>query len=380
MKKRHIIIFLIILFLIGGIILFLSNIKKETLAVGTTLSEIVMAKGDATSSWNVGDSGVYKTNLNSSTGLYHDYRYIGPNVDNYVKFNNDIYRIIGVFDDYSHGVQGKYLVKLIRSRPIGFYTLGVYNTNNLDGIYAGYSDDWTGEGNPDDSSDDVSPFNVNVLLNEFFYNKTYTSSTFGICENWTYYLANLSASSTIYRTEDCSDIVGYGIAPGMRNYIEDVTWYLNGFNSNNSTTNFSIDSVYSCEREGASSVLTCGVSTQGTFSSSTLAKIGLPYASDFLYSSSLYGGETTSVSRQYRSIANLFAYSWLNIANGYSITPNYGLGSRYAIDYWGKLSSFETNASLDIYPTFYLKSSVYVTGGTGAYDDPYIIACGDCNA
>ena len=69
--------------------------------------------------------GLY-TDSNGNT-QYHEYRYVGANPNNYVWFNNDMYRIIGIFDGYSHGVgvtydendntvvtsYGDYLIKLI---------------------------------------------------------------------------------------------------------------------------------------------------------------------------------------------------------------------------------------------------------------------------
>ena len=43
------------------------------------------------------------------------YRYEGKNPNNYVWFNNEYWRIIGVFDSSSHGQSGKNLVKIIRA-------------------------------------------------------------------------------------------------------------------------------------------------------------------------------------------------------------------------------------------------------------------------
>jgi len=129
-------------------------------------------------------SGVCATNsytASDGSTKYHDYRYRGgEGVNNFVWFNNELYRIIGVFDENSHGVEGEYLVKLIRSRTIGSYAWGAYNTTATSGTYSSHKNDWTG------NTIGVKP-NLNVLLNEYFYKKTSTSTTYGACSNWTYF-------------------------------------------------------------------------------------------------------------------------------------------------------------------------------------------------
>ena len=106
--KRKTIISLISVILIISIAILIPNTVQETYAASTTLADkvISLSKG---STWSSGASGVY----NSGSG---EYRYIGANVNNFVKFNNDMYRIIGVFDGAEHGNIGKNLVKLINHR------------------------------------------------------------------------------------------------------------------------------------------------------------------------------------------------------------------------------------------------------------------------
>ncbi|MDD4795494.1 MAG: hypothetical protein PHG03_02920 [Bacilli bacterium] len=82
----------------------------------------------------------FKTTLNnhiisladnsSETGVYNEngYRYQGLDPNNYVSFNNETWRIIGVFDDYTHGIAGENLVKIIRADSIGDYA---WDSNNI---------------------------------------------------------------------------------------------------------------------------------------------------------------------------------------------------------------------------------------------------------
>ena len=95
---------------------------KSSYALSTTLVDTVKNQSQTYNYTEGNGNGVYKTNE-------HEYRYVGANPNNYVKFNDDMYQIIGVFDDYSHGVTGKEMVKLIRARILTSSSYGVYNTD-----------------------------------------------------------------------------------------------------------------------------------------------------------------------------------------------------------------------------------------------------------
>ena len=344
MSKKKIIIIVSIL-LVSITIIVIGFNSKKSYAVGTTLVDTVKALNKG-SSWSAGASGVYYTNS-------HEYRYIGAEVNNYVKFNNDLYRIIGVFDSNSHGKSGE-MVKLIRSRPLGGYSWGVYNSSNTSGTYSNYKNDWTG------TTTGVKA-NLNILLNEYFYNKTDTSSTYGPCTNWTYY--NSSANN---RTDSCSQIVGYGIDESLRGYIETATWYLYGSGTSQSKQNW-----YLCERGGNS----CTGANSGAYSTTTDAKIGLMYLSDYLYASSYYtNSDTTTQSTNYFGNKN-----WLYKGYDWTLTPYASLAN----DVWyvgaGSANTNSTNSPYSARPTFYLKSSVYVTGGDGSFDNPFTLGCSNCS-
>ena len=308
-----------------------------------------LSKGD---SWpaDLTDSGVYATNkytADDGTTKYHDYRYIGANVNNWVKFNNDLYRIIGVFDENSHGVTGKYLVKLIAANPIGGNTWGVYNTSNTSGTYSGSANDWTGKSI-------TTKANLNILLNEYFYNKTNTSSTYGSCSNWTYYV-----SGSNYRTNDCSDIVGYGIDPKYSGYIENATWYLYGSGTSQSKQNW-----YLCERGGNS----CTTSGPNTGDASVTSKMGLMYLSDYLYASGYYSSADTALQSQ-----SLFHNkNWLYKGNEYTQTP-YTSDATYV---WRQGTEAYVDISNGWRPSLYLKSDIKISGGYGTYNNPYILEQG----
>ena len=338
MSKKKIIIIVSIL-LVSITIIVIGFNSKKSYAVGTTLVDTVKALNKG-SSWSAGASGVYYTNS-------HEYRYIGAEVNNYVKFNNDLYRIIGVFDSNSHGKSGE-MVKLIRSRPLGGYSWGVYNSSNTSGTYSNYKNDWTG------TTTGVKA-NLNILLNEYFYNKTDTSSTYGPCTNWTYY--NSSANN---RTDSCSQIVGYGIDESLRGYIETATWYLYGSGTSQSKQNW-----YLCERGGNS----CTGANSGAYSTTTDAKIGLMYLSDYLYASSYYtNSDTTTQSTNYFGNKN-----WLYKGYEWTLTPYASYAYRVWFVNFGSASYSSTHTPTFARPSFYLKSTVSISGGDGTFANPYII-------
>jgi len=371
MNKKVIILSLITILLIIGITITLYKSEKETYATGTTLAEIVKNKGDINGAiWSSGASGVYATNYNNETGMYHDYRYIGGEVNNYVKFNNDLYRIIGVFDDYTHGVDGKYLVKLIRSRLLGGYTFGIYNdTDNV--TYKGYTHDWR--------TTDTTKSNLNILLNEYFYNKIIVSEKYGKCENWTF--VNFEN-----RQYDCSNIIGYGIDEKLRNYIQDdVKWKLYAYDQ--SFKNFTFlditsPEMYLCER-GKLEECTKGPGgiTENVFE---VAPIGLLYASDYGYAS---GYASSNNSAFYiDENRNLAINNWLYKGAESTLSLTLGDANFEGVEY-GNISISEYGMIFrsvvyfpeGMRPSFYLKSSVYVTGGDGSFDNPYTLSCDDCD-
>ena len=354
-KKITITSLFMVIFLVSlGILL--PKTLQSSYAVSTTFADTIMNLA-STSACNASGTGVCATNSYTDNGTtkYHDYRFRGADPNNYVSFNNDIYRVIGVFDSNSHGVEGKYLVKLIRSRILGDYSWGVYNTTNTSGTYSSYKNDWTG------NTTGVKA-NANVLLNEFFYNKTDTSSTYGSCSSWTYYFSGNS-----YKTFSCSDIVGHGIDSSLRDYIEEVTWYLKGYKSNS----YSKQNFYLCERGLSTDTTNCMSANSGAYDASTTSKIGLMYASDYLYASSYFADTaTTTASTQYYGNKN-----WLYKGYEWTITPKAN-SATYAFDV-NNNGSVSYNVAFNgdgVRPTFYLKSNVIVTGGAGTFDDPYTLS------
>ena len=251
------------------------------------------------------------------------YRYEGKNPNNYIWFNNEYWRIIGVFDSASHGVSGKNLVKIIRAESLDGLAWHKSNTN-----------DWT-----------ASSFKL--LLNGAYYNAQDGTSS-GYCYGY---------STTA--TANC-DYTKKGIQSGYRGMIANVTWHLGGYSSTSATSS----AFYGYER---------GTKVYSGRPTSTTGYIGLMYPSDYGYSvlsssctrttnlgsygttcagqSWLYGkgdGWTLTPS----SLLSIFVFHLSNIASVYSNYANGGCGTR---------------------PVLYLDASVYKIDGDGSLNNPYIV-------
>ncbi len=166
------------------------------------------------------------------------------------------------------------------------------------------------------------------------------------------------------KTFNCSNIVGHGIDYNFRNYIEEVTWYLNGYNS----IDYSKQNFYLCERGLSTDTTNCMSGNSGTYDTSTIDKIGLMYASDYLYASSYFEDtSTTTASSKYYGNNN-----WLYKRDDWTLTPKIDNDTLHVfIIGIGNLQFWSPSQGRGIRSSFYLKSNVVVAGGTGTFNDPY---------
>ena len=256
------------------------------------------------------------------------YRYEGKNPNNYVWFNNELWRIIGVFDENSHGISGQNLVKIIRNDSIGGLAWDKNETN-----------DWT----------------ASSLMN--LLNGAYLNSENGTGGEYCY------GYSTSVPAGNC-DYTETGINDTYRPMIENVTWYLGG----NSSTSATAEAFYGYER---------GTTVYSGIPTSTTGYIGLMYPSDYGYSVLASSCARTTNLSSYNK-ATCAGQSWL-YGQGYewTITPfsSYSV-SVFLVDNSGFLSYTNAKYGYSARPVLYLDSSVYVIDGNGSQSDPYIIGMG----
>ena len=267
-------------------------------------------------------TGTYNENIqNVSTG----YRYEGKNPNNYIYFNNELWRIIGVFDSSSHGKTGEYLTKIIRNDSLGGYAWDKSNKNN-----------WATS----------SLYN---LLNTNYYNAT-DGTGGGNCYQY---------STSI--TGNC-DYTETGLQSEYRTMVENVTWYLGGKDDNTYTA----DAFYTGERDSTS------VYSGNT--ASITGYIGLMYASDYGYSV-LSSSCARTIDLISYSTSACGGASWLKKeAYEWTVTP-YSDRSYFSFILDDTADLYSSNASYGsaTRPVLYLKSNVQVYAGDGSISKPYQI-------
>ncbi len=251
------------------------------------------------------------------------YRYEGKNPNNYVLFNGELWRIIGVFDSETHGQSGN-LTKIIRDESIGSYAWHKSNTN-----------DW-------------SAASLKTILNTYYYNS----------QNGTGQTACYFYSTTV--PGNC-DFRYTGLDANARNMIQQVTWKLGGYSSTSATA----EAFYGYER---------GETVYSGRPTTATGYIGLMYPSDYGYSVlSSNCARTTNLSSYNKSTCG--GQSWL-LKNGYewTMTPRSSNSNRvFDVHYNANLGSYYANYGYAVRPTAYLKSSVYIVSGDGSEANPYVL-------
>lgn len=269
--------------------------------------------------------------VNNTSNEQSGYRYEGKIPDNYVWFNDELWRIIGVFDSTSHGVANKNLIKIIRDDSIGALA---WNNSSMA--------DWS----LSDLYKLLNPIEGNSKSGSYYMRKNGTDS--GYCYG----------SSTTKSNCDYSDI---GIDSSYREMIKKATWYLGGQAFYNSTT----DEFYLSERSNT---------TVNSITSETQGYIGLAYPSDYGYAvlSSSCARSTTLDSYGTSGCAD---QNWM-YGKGTERTITHYLsvsGNAFILDSSGRVSQAPTTTGYMVRPTLYLNENVYVIDGDGSITNPYII-------
>ena len=282
---------------------------------------------DSTSKVNLADYIIGLSGTTQGTGQVVNekgYRYEGKNPNNYIWFNNEYWRIIGVFDSASHGVSGKNLVKIIRADVLDGLAWHKSNTN-----------DWTAS-------------SLKSLLNGAYYNAQDGTSS-GYCYGY---------GTTA--TANC-DYTKRGIQSGYRGMIANVTWHLGGYSSTSATTS----AFYGYER---------GTTVYSGRPTNTTGYIGLMYPSDYGYSVLSSSCARTTNLGSYDS-ANCAGQSWL-YGKGYewTLTPRSSNSNNVFYLYIiGRVNYNNASNGYGSRPVLYLDASVYKIDGDGSPNNPYIV-------
>ncbi len=282
----------------------------------------------------------------------NSYRYSGANPNNYVCFGSDaatcpdeyLYRIIGVFDEYS---DGEYNVKLIKA---DYTTSAMLGTVGRD--YAGNYNKVTSyyKGNMDTSEVAAYRWNYDTSVDSMGSN------------NWTTSELNKINLNTNYL-----NYLGSSWSP----MIEDSIWYLGGFN-NDEYRNYNVKQFYAVERDSI------GYGSNPTIygpenANGNSTKIGLMYPSDYGYAA--YPDAWTTDLISYSS-STITQNNWLHMGlTEWLITPNLSVVNQcLRISYNGIAATISANGGYSVRPVFYLKFNISYASGNGTKGSPFRIA------
>ena len=222
-------------------------------------------------------------------------RYVGANPCNYVKVDNEIWRIIGVMNNIDDGTGKKETrIKLIRNESIGEYSWD----SSKSSINRGYGvNEW-------------SQADLMKLLNPGYESESVGGSLYynggsGNCYN------NSNNSTT------ACDFTSSGLKTNLKNLVGNTLWNTgtNGPNDSTSASNGLASHFYSYERSSNNGkICTSGSYCNDTVTRTTTwnGKIGLMYPSDYGYATS--GGSTSNRT----SCLNTELYNWANASDCYN--------------------------------------------------------------
>ena len=356
-----------------------------------------------------------------------EWRYAGKNPDNYIQFNGELWRIIGVMPDmmYCTGTYGSSdecyyenwqsgpLVKIIRNQLISSSTLSWdYKQTGVGSATESYgSNDWS------DSQLMLMLNGTNYLKTAYggnMQNRVGLHSSYTITSNvvkgngYNFYNATYSYldgnGTTIYKPSSAtkssytatSGTLYKKIESSALSKIASVGWGLYGTNSYDTAAEGSPSAFYNKERNIDNTGL--------VYTNSSLpemrpflwfGKIGLMYPSDFGYATN--GGTTydrnvclgyqmsgwSSGSYQTDCALNsyLLFHNITSTAPGTSGTAQWtlspsssGANAVFRVDNGGYVGVSAASGNIAVRPVLYLKAETIFTGGTGKWNDPYTIS------
>ena len=261
-----------------------------------------------------------KTNLAYDETTDNNLRYIGKNPNNYVKFNNELWRIVGSFANISNGTTSSKRIKLVKN---GYaYTGTAFDSNN---------------------SNDYSTSTLKATLNGTYYNGLTTDAknmidnavwnTGGFAPTWN---ASTGSNAANFYAAERSSTVYSGHA---------TTW------TGKIGLMYPSDYLYATSGLSSVSRTTCLSTSAYSSNSNWCASGGGPCAqNDYLFDSSHWQWTITPYSGN-----SLYVFYVDNYGHVYYINASY------------------TGSHGGVRPALYLKPSIEITGGYGTKNKPYTL-------
>ena len=289
-------------------------------------------------------------------------RYVGHNPCNYVSFNNELWRIIGVMNNVDNGTGKKETrIKLIRDEPFWGYSWDSSSSN----INSGYGvNDWSQADLMYELNGDY--LNTNLTENTYWYNEANNKKT-------------LEYDYT------------KGLKKDAQKMIENAKWYLGG----SAYADKNAGKMYLVERSnnvwGSTSGQICddGACPRAT---TWVGKVALMYPSDYGFAvgdTRDIGGNRITASRSDCLAKDLSSFTgnycylndWLWSYSEQSLITPSTRTNHTALYIWGSGGEDDDGNVVNYYdnlaigmeasPVVYLKENVYITNGDGSIESPY---------
>ena len=273
-----------------------------------------------------------------------DYRYIGSSPNNYITYNDEVWRIIGVFD-------GR--IKIIRNDSLGEMDWD-YKNSGVGSSTNNGSNDWT------DSQ-------LMYMLNPTSYRLKYGYSLTGNkiydgSSNIIYQLGCKPKSIASGATSYSCTTNTWALNSTALSQISEVTYYLGGASS---ASGHSAQTYYAFER---------GTTVYSGRPTNWTGLVGLMYPSDYAYTFA-NGVDDTCYSNTYNCGKGKPSSSWLYKSGTcqWTVSPiSSGASIVFSVRSTGLVVSDAACYSFGVRPVLYLRSDIKLQG-SGTSSDPYVI-------
>ena len=281
-------------------------------------------------------------------------RYYGSNPNNYVKFNNELWRIIGVFGNN---------VKLMRKNYLGWFS---WDTSD-ESINGGAGINQWGESTYEDGNL-YEGADLQVYLNKMYYGGDTTV---------TCYIGRKNATTICPKDSKGNFLT---INETSKSLIDNHIWNTGAIESKVTDTL----SFYSDER----GTKTGKICTSGDYCNDTVIRttewtgyVALPYVTDYVYASSESACEIDMKTKDSSNAYICKNNNWMFKPNTWywTISPGAYYGISRNVWYVGNVGFVNHYFAADggaVFPAIYLKSNVLIDSGNGTSSDPYILKAG----
>ena len=307
-----------------------------------------------------GSTDIMKLNQPSTdqTPALTEYRYSGSEVNNYVLFNNEIWRIIGVFavDDGTGNYKSR--LKIIREESIGNYAWDTSKSSVNDG----YGISQWGESGSYVGAD------LMRLLNPGYENESINNSLYWNRGSGTCYNGSNNA------TNSC-DFSSTGLTSDAKSMIDTVKYYTGTVGTG--YYNVDTNTAYKKERGVFSFDLPVDNVERTDF---WIGKVGLMNMSDYGYASNVCYNNVLlndfDNEQDYR-LEKCKSSNWIYNSNMiYTINPYYStefLNNVRTVDGYGQVDALFAGYRRGVRPVVYLKPEVKIINGTGEKESPFYL-------